>query len=103
MTTFVAGDTGSAIQVTCIDNVTSAPINLTDYTVNLKWVTKSNVQKSKLMTIVNAVKGTVFYQFVDNELESPSMNFDVVLTGSTGKIVTCKDIIDIIVRDKAKK
>jgi hypothetical protein len=98
MYNFVEGDTGSAIQVKCIDTVSSAPINLTGSTVKIRWVTKAKVTKLKNMIILDAPAGIVQYNFDVGELEPPSMSFDVVITDANTKIVTCKDIIQVTVR-----
>lgn len=98
MYNFVEGDTGSAIQVKCLDTVSSAPIDLTDSTVKIRWVTKAKVTKLKDMIILDEIAGIVQYNFGVGELEPPSMSFDVIITGADSKIVTCKDIIQVTVR-----
>jgi hypothetical protein len=101
MTDFVAGDTGSTIQTTCVDSIGFEPIKLTDYSVALQWRDATNTIRSKNMTIVDAGNGIVEYTFVSNELVAPSMIFDVVLTSNTtSQRITCKDMVKIVVRDR---
>lgn len=101
MTDFVAGDTGSTLQTTCIDSNTFNPIDLTNYSVAIKWRGHDKQVKSKNMEKIDAINGVVQYTFVENELVAPSMSFDVVLTHNlTGTILTCKDIVNIIVRNR---
>lgn len=101
MTDFVAGDTGSTLQTTCIDSVSFSPIDLTNYSISIQWRDSAKLLHSKNMEKVNAIAGIVQYTFVANELEAPSMQFDVVLThNTTSHILTCKDIVRIIVRDR---
>lgn len=101
MTDFVAGDTGSTLQTTCIDSVSFSPINLTSYSIAIQWRDNAKLLHSKNMEKVNAVNGIVQYTFVAGELEAPNMQFDIVLThNTTGNTLTCKDIIRIIVRER---
>ena len=101
MTDFVAGDTGSTLQTTCVDSITFRPIDLTNYSVAIKWRDVTNLVHSKNMEKHDAVNGVVNYTFVANELVSPSMLFDIVLTdNTTSQILTCKDIMRIVVRKK---
>jgi hypothetical protein len=101
MTDFVAGDTGSTLQTTCIDSVSFSPIILTNYSIAIQWRDSAKILRSKNMEKVNAVAGIVQYTFVAGELEAPNMQFDIVLTHNTsGNTLTCKDIVRIIVRDR---
>lgn len=101
MTDFVAGDTGSTLQTTCIDSVTFSPIDLTNYSISIQWRDTNLLVHSKNMEKFNATAGIVQYTFMANELEAPNMQFDIVLThNTTGNTLTCKDIIRIIVRER---
>lgn len=100
MDSLVKGDTGSAVRITCVDNITSQPIVLSDSTVKLQWKA-NNVLVEKTMTIIDAAKGIVQYTFGTDELVPPSMSFDVVITNLlTQTHITCKDILTILVRDR---
>ena len=99
MDNFVRGDTSSALQVTCFDNATSKPMNLSNSTVSIEWVTNKDVYNTRDMTIIDKIKGVVLYQFQENELESPEMDFSVVIK-TNGKQVTSKQSITIIVRER---
>jgi hypothetical protein len=100
MYNFVRGDTDSALRVTCLDNVTSNPINLKNNTVNINWRTNKDVLVSRSMDIIDEAKGIVQYQFKDKELESPEMTFEIVINYSSGKIISCKQLIVVIVRER---
>jgi hypothetical protein len=99
MANFVEGDTESALRVTCMDNNNSSIINLNGTSVKIRWKNKSNVIKLKEMTIIDAPKGVVQYQFDVGELEPPEMYFDIIITNlSSGRTVTCENVVKIIVR-----
>lgn len=100
MDNFVRGDTESAIRVTCIDNITSNPINLQNNTVTIAWRNNKDVVQTRPMEIIDETKGIVQYQFQTDELEAPEMLFEVVVTYSTGKTVSCKTLIKVIVRER---
>jgi len=101
MTDFVAGDTGSTLQTTCIDSVAFSPIDLTNYSVAIQWRDINKILHSKNMEKYDATAGIVQYTFTTNELEAPYMLFDIVLThNTTSKTLTCKDIIKILVRER---
>jgi hypothetical protein len=100
MTDFVEGDTGSAIEFTCVDSNNFEPIDLTDYTATLQW-RKNKILQSKLMQKVDNINGIVRYIFISNELTAGTMSFDVVLTNtSTTQTLTCKDLIRLDVRKR---
>lgn len=100
MNDFVTGDTGSALIVTCTDNASSLPINLTGATVSLKWKTAANALVTKAMTIISPTAGTAKYQFLATDLFSPSMSFEVEITDAGGKIISNLDLIDVSVREQ---
>jgi hypothetical protein len=100
MTDFVEGDTGSAIEFTCVDSNNFEAIDLTDYTATLQW-RKNKILQSKLMQKMDNINGIVRYIFVANELTSGTMSFDVVLTNTlTSQTLTCKDLIRLDVRKR---
>lgn len=100
MADFVEGDTGSAIQFTCVDSITVDPIDLTDYTVTISWKT-NKVLHTQYMQIIDATAGLVRYKFAANELKANSMSFDITLTNTiNNQILTCKDVVRIDVRPR---
>ena len=100
MADFVEGDTGSAIQFTCVDSNTVNPINLTNYTVKISWKT-NKILHNQYMEIVDAASGLVRYKFATNELKANSMSFDITLTNTiNNQILTCKDLVRIDVRPR---
>lgn len=99
MTDFVAGDTGSSIELTCINSTTFDPINLSNYTVTIQW--RKGTLNTRSVQIVNAQLGIIRYKFQANELVAGSMSFDVILThNSTSQILTCKDLVKLDVRPR---
>lgn len=99
MTTYVAGDTDSTLEVKCLETDTVIPINLKGCKVELRWINKAKQKQNRLMDIVNPAGGIVSYQFKELELEHPYMTFDVVITLKNGKKVTGKDMVRLVVRD----
>jgi hypothetical protein len=100
MYNFVEGDTASILEVKCIDAFTSLPINMTGSTAKLKWVNRAKVTLLKNMTITDAINGVAQYNFGVGELEPPTMSFDVVITNSNNKTLTCREIVQINVRKR---
>ena len=95
---FVSGDTGSKLEVTCKDDDTGVVINLTGATVKLKWRDAAEVLQTKTMTIIDAVNGVVDYQFLADELIAPQMKFEVEITDSGGKVLHSIELIRESVR-----
>lgn len=90
---FVAGDTGSKLEVTCKNDADNTAINLTGATVKLKWKDAGGTLQTKTMTITSAATGVAEYQFLAGELFAGLMNFEVEITDSGGKIIRCLEII----------
>lgn len=97
---FVTGDTGSKLVVTCTDDVLGTAINLTGATVKLHWITNAGVLANKTMTVTSAATGVCEYQFLTGEIQSPVMAFEVEITDSTSKVITSLDTIVVSVRDQ---
>lgn len=74
---FVENDTGSALQVECVDNETGNPINLTDKTVWIRFKINSGSLASATMTVINAASGTAQYQFGAGELVAGTLYVSV--------------------------
>lgn len=98
---FVAGDTGSILNVTCKDKATKAVMDLTNCTVSLQWLNAAGTRTTVAMTIVSAVAGTVKYQFTTGQLFAPGMIFEVKITDALSKVVTSLDTISVSVRKAA--
>ncbi len=91
---FVAGDTGSKLKVTCKNDADSSVINLTGSTVKLKWKDSGGTLQTKTMTVLTpATNGQAEYQFAANELYAGTVNFEVEITDSGGKIIRSLDVI----------
>jgi len=96
---FVAGDTGSVLRVTCVNDDDDSAIDLTGATVALQWIRRSDgALQSKTMTIVTAASGICSYQFATGELEAPSMRFEVKITDSGSKVIRSLDPLEVDVR-----
>jgi hypothetical protein len=93
----VAGDTASKRRVTCFDNDTGLPIDLTGSTVKLKWKSGTTLVE-KTMAIVDAAGGVAEYQFLADEIIVPNMAFEVEITDSAGKIVRSLQLDTVPVR-----
>lgn len=94
---FVAGDTGSKLELTCKDNDAGTVIDLTGSTVVLKWKDAGSLI-DKVMTITDAVAGIVEYQFLADELIAPKMRFEVQITDGTGKVLHSLELLRETVR-----
>lgn len=94
----VEGDTGSKLRVTCKDNDTGLPIDLTGATVNLQWKNNASALVTVAMTIIDAVNGIVEYQFLTGQIEPTKMSFQVRITDGSGKITKSLDLLSLNVR-----
>lgn len=90
---FVSGDTGSKLEVTCKDDDTGVVINLTGATVRLKWLDAAEALQTKTMTITDAVNGVADYQFLADDLFGLQMKFEVEITDSGGKVLRNIELI----------
>lgn len=96
---FVSGDTGSELEVTCKDDDTGVVIDLTGSGIKLKWLDAAKALQTKTMTIRGAATdGIVFYRFLANELIAPQMKFEVEITDSGGEVLRILDLIRESVR-----
>lgn len=96
---FVSGDTGSKLEVTCKDDDTGVVINLTGSTVKLKWLDAADALQTKTMTITDAVGGIVEYLFLADELIASQMKFEVEITDAVGKVLHSIELIRENVRE----
>ncbi len=97
---FVSGDTGSKLEVTCKDDDTGVVINLTGaLSVKLKWDDAAGALQTKTMTVTDATNGVVEYVFLANELIAPQMKFEVEITDSAGLVLHVLDLIRERVRE----
>ena len=99
---FVEGDTGSKLRITCRDNVTRLPIDLTGATVVLKWLRPTDqVAISKTMTVISpATSGIAEYLFLAGELVPGLMKMEVKITDAAGKILHTLQVMEEWVRAK---
>jgi hypothetical protein len=93
----VAGDTASKRRVTCFDNDTGLPFDLTGATVKLKWKS-AGALVTRTMAVVDAAGGVAEYQFLAGEIVVPSMTFEVEITDSAGKVVRSLQLDTVPVR-----
>lgn len=99
MTDLVTGDTGSTLTVTCKDGA-GAVINLTGATVELHWEGASGTVESRNMTVSAPATGVAAYTFSAGEIFAPAMAFEVEITDSAGKVVTCTEKIELTAREE---
>ena len=98
---FVSGDTGSVLQVTCLNDSDSSVIDLTGSTVKLKWEDSVSVLQSKTMTILSpSTLGKAKYQFAATELFPELMYFEIEIIDGAGDIIKNLILIPIRVREK---
>ncbi len=96
---FVSGDTGSKLEVTCKDDDTGVVIDLTGSTVKLKWLDAADALQTKTMTITDAVNGVADYQFLANELIETQMKFEVEITDAVSDVLHSLELIRENVRE----
>ena len=90
---FVSGDTGSKLEVTCKDDDTGAVIDLTGATVKLKWLDDAGALQTKTMTITHAATGVAEYQFLADELIQTQMQFEVEITDAGSNVLRSVELI----------
>lgn len=95
---FVAGDTGSILEVTCLNDSDNTAINLSGCTVTLQWKAVGGVRVSKTMTITDAAGGVAEYQFLANELYHGVMKFEIKITDVNSKVIRSLDLLEETVR-----
>lgn len=103
---FVAGDTNSLLVVVCRDQ-NGEIINLTDYTVTLRWRYIPNGPMVKKVTMTNddqtATPGQCYYRWGPGELIAPNIYYDCVIRENAfGRFVTQIDEVALNIRPKAE-
>lgn len=83
---FVAGDTNSALVVTCKDK-DGVVIDISAATVSLKWSIDGAAAVTKTMTITDGPNGVASYTFGTGELTAGIMRAEVKVAAA-GKTVT---------------
>lgn len=100
MIEFVTGDTGSAIELSCIDDLTDDPIDLSNKLVTIKWK-QNRIVHAQEMQVIDPINGLVRYRFQDSELESGNAAFDIIITDiTTQERITNKDAVRVTVRQR---
>jgi|SRR5215831_10191848 len=100
-TDLVAGDTGSVLRVTLLDNETSNPVpGLASSTVRMKYRARNGQLVTRQMTIQDAVAAIVTYQFVAGELIAGPLTGEFEVVDSGGQIVTSLTPFNLTVRAK---
>ena len=103
---FVAGDTNSTYLKVIIDAGSNQLVDLTGYTVTLRWrnTLTGNMTATRSMVVLNQTtsKGQASYRFAPGELVAPYMWDDVVVTETaTGRFVTQLEEVKSTIRAKA--
>ncbi len=81
----VEGDTGVILRCTCTENDPPEAIDVTGYTVTLRWRNGEGVQE-RIMFLLTPEAGIVQYEFVADDVHGPDMEFEIILTDSGGKV-----------------
>lgn len=98
---FVAGDTGSVIQVTLRNKQTKTVIDLTSATVRFRFQIAEGPIKAPMMTVNSpSTAGVVQYQFVASDLTPGTMQAAVEVTFSDTTILSQLDEFTFQVREK---
>lgn len=85
----MAGDTGTTLTLTILENGTTTPYNLTGATVTLQWLNQQNVLVSHAMTITDPTGGVCAYTFAEADTFPGTMTFQAVVSNtSTGQYLT---------------
>jgi len=95
---FVTGDTGSILKITCKDAQTEAAMDITGSTVRLKWKDAAGVLVTKVMDIVTPLQGIAQYQFAVGDLIAPKMRLEVEITDASGKVFSSIKPLEELVR-----
>lgn len=93
----VAGDTGSKLVVTIVDNGDGTAVDLTGATVNLRWRANRSVVVvgPKDMTVTDAPGGIAEYLFEATELVAGIMEFEVeVIDAQARKVRNLAPIVE---------
>ena len=98
--TFVAGDGSSTLRLTCLDDDTGNPLDLSNSTVYLRWVNSANALVERAMSLVGpGADGVVSYQFVGSELESGIMAFEARVRDAGGNDLRSLELLRERVRE----
>lgn len=95
----VAGDTNTALTVTCKRADTGAAINLAGATVSLKWRVDGGTLVTKTMTVTDEANGVASYTFGAGELTAGLMVAEVEVT-LAGKVTSSVEPMRFTVRAK---
>lgn len=95
---FVAGDTGSILEITCKNDADNTVIDLTGCTLALQWKGANGVLVSANMTVTDAINGKARYQFLTTELFAGTMQFEVKITDVNSKVIRSLDLLSEKVR-----
>lgn len=99
---FVAGDTGSTLRVTCLDNETGLPLDLNSRTVWIKWKSNGTIPAGlpKQMDKVDPqINGVAEYLFAAGELVAGVMEIEVEVREAGGNSVRNLDLLIETVRE----
>lgn len=97
----VSGDTGSTLRVTCRNKSDNSLLDLTNKTVNLKWIASDGVTlvTREMTVVVPATNGVAEYRFQSNDLYAHSMAFEVEVIDATSAVIRGLDLIKQYVRE----
>ena len=90
----VSGDTGSKLEVPCIDDETDLAIDLSGFIgVKIKWHDIDGALVSKAMAVTDDVNGIAEYIFLADELFANQMKFEIELTDASNKVTRSVELI----------
>lgn len=95
---FVAGDTGSVVQLNFRNRQSKAIIDLTGKTAKIRFKIDTDAFTEKTMTITSATKGLATYQFAAGELKAGTLTVVGVIIDGSGSVITQLDPLTYTVR-----
>ncbi len=97
--TLVAGDIGTILIVTCINEVTQLPLDLADATAKLRFKIANGSAIERTATVLSpTTSGKVQYQFTSGDLTKGRLRGEIRISKS-GFLLTQSELFFINVRD----
>jgi hypothetical protein len=96
--TLVAGDIGTTLVVTCIDEATQLPLDLTDATAKLRFDIANGTVIERTATVLSpTASGKVQYRFASGDLTKGRLRGEIRISKS-GIVLTQSDLFFINIR-----
>lgn len=98
---FVAGDTGSVLEVAFTRASDGSAFDLTGCTIAVKWRIAGGSLVTKAMSAVSPLSGGLArYQFTTNDLVQGKMVFEFEVTDGTGAVISSQVVMTTLIRGK---